>query len=42
LGVSAVPALLVSVEGRHPVLVRGYADADKILTAIKGVSHESK
>lgn len=42
LGVTAVPALLVNVEGRPPVLLRGFSDAAKILTSIRGGSHEGK
>jgi hypothetical protein len=42
LGVTAVPALLIGVEGRRPVLLRGFSDAAKILTAIRGGPHEGK
>lgn len=42
LDVKAVPALLVAVEGRPPVMLRGFADAAKILSAINGEPHEGK
>ncbi len=42
LGVTAVPALLLSAEGRKPVLLRGYSDAAKILSALTGGPHEGK
>jgi hypothetical protein len=42
LGVTAVPTLQIAAPGRRPVLLRGYADADKILSAIQGAPHEGK
>lgn len=42
LGITSVPALLVSVPGRRPVLLRGLAGADRILSAIEGVPHEGQ
>jgi len=42
LDVKAVPALLIGVEGRPPVMLRGFADAAKILSVINGVPNEGK
>lgn len=42
LDVKAVPALLIAVEGRPPVLLRGFADASKIVSVINGAPHEGK
>lgn len=42
LGITAVPALLIGVDGGRPVMLRGYSDDSKILKAIRGVTHEGK